>query len=211
MEATVVNNKTSNFQLEQSNCGYEVERNYYENMIHSCKSCFLRTYYPQEHCSGCSRNTAADLSELPAPGKEGRPRHCQASTLGEERPGRGQIASDKSNQWGKEGWRRRGWESGGQVTRLGRRQKTLQEMMVRTSEFYSMWWETRVLSRGVTWSDLYFKEITLAMLRITETGKSAEATGGSPSYSAYTDSGPEDDNGGLDQRGREGREGVVQG
>lgn len=95
-DVTAVSNRTSNLQLELSNCGYEVECNYYENIIHSCKIYFLSTYYPQKHCSGCSRNTAADLSELPAPGKEGRPRHCQSSSLGEEHPGGDQTASDKA-------------------------------------------------------------------------------------------------------------------
>lgn len=67
-----------------------------DNIIHSCKSYFLSTYHHQEHCSGCSSNTAADLSKLAAPGKEGRYRHHQASFLGEEHPGGGQTVSGKS-------------------------------------------------------------------------------------------------------------------
>lgn len=57
---------------------------------------------------------------------------------------------------------------------MGRRQKTLQEMVRASGVLFSLYGKVRVLRRGANRSDFYFIAIALALLWMIEMGKRAQ-------------------------------------
>lgn len=94
-----MSSKTSNLQLDLSNCGYEVWHNYYvnttkQNITHSRKSSFLSTYERQEHCSGSSKYCSwPQRAYSPGEGRE-----TPSGTVFGRRASGGQTASAKAQR-----------------------------------------------------------------------------------------------------------------